>query len=141
MELGGSDDMSVNNDVRIIGNISTDIFPRQLDNGMNICWFKVATDRRSKNGGTDFIPVKCWNGLADTVVQYMSKGKLVAVTGELRSNRRDNGDGSFTDYYEVSANEVKFLSPRDGQTDQPEAASTDTPEPAAEAVSDDDIPF
>ena len=141
MEHGGSDTMSnVSNDVTLIGNISTDIFPRQLDNGMNICWFKVAVEKKKKNGGADFIPVKCWNGLADTVVKYMAKGKLVAVSGEIRTNRRDEGDGKFTDYFEVSASEVKFLSPRDAGSDQPESATTDTPEPAA-TPSDDDIPF
>lgn len=144
------------NGVNLIGNISTDIFIRETANGTKTAWFKVAVDREGKDAGADFIPVKAWNGTAGACEQWLSKGDKVGVTGRISTSRKDNDDGSFTDFFEVSARRVEFLNTKKGQNGgsvedtaeagPPPAASTEVPEPAESAApaapaADDDIPF
>lgn len=146
------------NNVTLIGNISTDLFPRETANGTKTIWFKLAVDREGKDAGADFVPVKAWNGTATACENWLTKGDRVAITGRISTSRKDNEDGSFVDFFEVSARRVEFLTTKKGGNGEgveetadagppPAAASTQVAEPEGSAapeatpVAEDDIPF
>lgn len=79
-------------------------------------------NRRKKDakGDTvaDFINVTAWRGLAEIVGKYARKGKKVAVFGELRTRSYEK-DGSKRYAFEIEADEVEFLSPRETTDEAP----------------------
>jgi single-strand DNA-binding protein len=74
--------------------------------------FTVAVNRSYKNDKgeyeADFIPVVAWRKLAELCSQYVHKGSLVAVQGEIRTRSYEK-DGIKHYVTEVLANTVKFL--------------------------------
>lgn len=111
------------NKVYLIGNLTGDPELRTTPNGISVCTFNVAVNRRyaSSNGErqTDFFRVTAWRQLGETCTRWLSKGKKVAVIGEVSSRAYTAKDGSFRASLEVTADEVEFLSPREQQDYQP----------------------
>jgi single-strand DNA-binding protein len=105
--------------------------------------FLLAVNRPGKDAGADFVRVSAWGGQAESCNTYLSKGKKVAVEGRIRTSRKENEDGSYTNYFEINANRVEFLSPReDSEQSGVQAEAAPAAEPTAEAQPQtDDIPF
>ena len=125
-----------------IGRLTKDPEKRTTQNGTSVCTFTLAVDRRYKNANgereADFFPVVCWRQVADLSVQYLSKGKQVAIAGEVQMRSYEK-DGQKRYVTEVVADEVQFLSPR---VDGVERGRGTTQEPEMSPVSDDDdLPF
>ena len=81
-------------------------------NGTAVTNFILAVDRRfSKDGENeaDFIPVVVWGKQAESTANYMTKGKLVAVSGRIQTRSYEAKDGARRYVTEVIADEVKFL--------------------------------
>lgn len=125
-----------------IGRLTKDPEKRTTQSGVSVCTFTLAVDRRYKNANgereTDFFPVVCWRQVADLSAQYLSKGKQVAIAGEVQIRSYEK-DGQKRYVTEIVADEVQFLSPKGdgmergrGMTQEPEM----TP-----ASDDDDLPF
>jgi single-strand DNA-binding protein len=70
--------------------------------------FRLAVDRRGADGA-DFIPVVVFDGLAAVVAEYLAKGRLVSVTGRLRSSEWTTPDGERRFRLEVVGDNVEFL--------------------------------
>lgn len=80
--------------------------------GTAVTTVKLAVDRAfSKDGKkeADFIPVVIWGKQAESTSQWMTKGKLMAVTGRIQIRSYDHKDGYKVYITEVQAEEVKFL--------------------------------
>jgi single-strand DNA-binding protein len=80
--------------------------------GTAVATFTVAVDRRfSKDGQreADFIPVVVWGKQAESTANYMSKGKLIGISGRIQTRSYDAKDGSKRYVTEVVAEEVQFL--------------------------------
>lgn len=124
------------------GRLAKDPEKRTTQSGVSVCTFTLAVDRRYKNANgereTDFFPVVCWRQVADLSAQYLSKGKQVAIAGEVQMRSYEK-DGQKRYVTEVVADEVQFLSPKgDGM----ERGRGTTQEPEMTPVSDDDdLPF
>ena len=98
-----------------IGRLTKDPEKRTTQNGTSVCTFTLAVNRRYKNANgereADFFPVVCWRQVADLSAQYLSKGKQVAIAGEVQMRSYEK-DGQKRYVTEVVADEVQFLSPR-----------------------------
>ena len=102
------------NKLTIIGNLTANPELRTTSNGVNVCTFTVAVNRR--NGGkneADFFRVSAWRGLGDTCAKYLSKGKKVCIIGEVSARAYEGNDGTIRASLEVTADEIEFLSPRE----------------------------
>jgi len=119
------------NNVSIIGRLGADPELRHTPKGTPVAKMSVAVnDRYGENERTYWFPVICWNGLAETVNQYLHKGSRVAVSGRLTNRSYETDDGKRT-ITEIVAASVEFLDPKP-------RAETSSP---AEPVDEDDIPF
>lgn len=98
------------NRVVLIGRLTKDPELKYTTNGNAVCTFSLAVDRPATEG-TDFIDVVAWRKLAEPCANYLSKGKLAAVDGQLRTRTYEK-DGSKRKVYEVVADNVRFLSPK-----------------------------
>jgi single-strand DNA-binding protein len=81
-------------------------------NGTAVATLTLAVDRRfSKDGQkeADFIPVVIWGKQAESTANYVTKGKLLGVSGRMQIRSYDAKDGTKRYVTEVVAEEVQFL--------------------------------
>lgn len=95
----------------LIGRLTKDPELRYTQSGKAVCTFTLAVDRRFEKQ-TDFINIVVWNKAGENCANYMSKGKLAAVDGELHIRSYEKQDGSKAYITEVVADQVRFLSPK-----------------------------
>lgn len=138
------------NKITLIGNLTHDPEVRSTPNGVTVCTFNIAVNRRfAPQGGekvTDFFRINAWRQLGDTCAKYLSKGRKVAVIGELQAHTYEAKDGTTRMSLDVSADEVEFLSPRqqdDGSGYSAPRQSNAAPQDLAgfTDIQSDDIPF
>lgn len=104
------------NRVVIIGRLTRDPEMRITPNGVSVCNFTLAVDRPFAKEGqqqVDFITCQVWNKQAENAAKYLSKGKMAAVDGRLNIDTYEK-DGEKKWITKVVAENVRFLSPRDG---------------------------
>ena len=125
------------NKVILIGRLTKDpeltFIPKS---GAAVTKFTLAVDRRFKKEGqqqTDFIQVVVWGKQAEATANYVSKGKLVGVSGRIETRNYEAKDGTKRYVTEVVAEEVQFL--EWGKKKNVEEDIPVTP------VQDDNIPF
>ena len=129
------------NRVVLIGRLTKDPELRYTPNGVAVASFTLAVERNFKNANgereADFIPCVVYRQLAELCSNYLDKGKLAAVDGRLQVRTYDAQDGQRRWVYEVVAENVRFLSPKNGTS-----AHTAGGETYGHEVSlDDDIPW
>lgn len=99
----------------IIGNLVRDPKRGTTPTGVNYARFTVAVGKRHHKDGepdSDFYRVTAWRGLGDSCVQYLAKGRKVAVIGPTSFSAYMGSDGQPRGQIEIQADEVEFLSPR-----------------------------
>ena len=119
------------NQVSIIGRLGADVELRYTQSGKAVSRMSVAVNERyGDNERVYWFPVICWNGLAETVSNYLHKGSKTAIAGRLTTRSFENDDGNKT-VTEIVAHSVDFLDPKP-TNNKPKETS---------AVPEDDIPF
>lgn len=107
--------------------------------GVAVTSFRIAVDRKftGQNGEkqVDYISIVCWNKLAEHVTNNLNKGRLVAISGSIRTRNYDK-DGHKVYVTEIYADEVKFLDWPKGNSELSNAEHDDF-----YPVSDEEIPF
>ena len=131
------------NKIILIGNLTADPTLRATQSGTSVCQFTIAVNRRFPGPDgqkqTDFFRINTWRQLAESCNKYLSKGKKVAVVGELQARTYTAKDGTTRMSLDVSADEVEFLSPKEEEKPEPKPRYTDPD--TFEDVSSDDLPF
>jgi single-strand DNA-binding protein len=104
----------------IVGNEGRDPELRYTPGGQAVCDFSVAVNRRwmDRNSNeqrekTTWFRVTCWGRLAETVNQYVTKGRQILVTGEVDASAWIDGENNARATLELTARDVKFLGRRD----------------------------
>ena len=127
------------NKIVLIGNLTRDPEARATPNGITVCTFTIAVNRRfaNKDGEkeTDFFRINAWRQLGEVCAQYLAKGRKVAVVGELQARTYESKDGETRMSLDVQADEVEFLTPKNATCEQSAEA-----EPMRD-VNPDDCPF
>ncbi len=146
------------NKVILMGNLTRDPELRYTSKGMAIAKFGLAVNRvwRSEAGEqkeeTTFVDVDAFGRQAETIGQYLKKGRPVLVEGRLRLDTWDDKQsGQKRSRLGVVLESFQFLGPGPGQSQgsgreaNPEATQprpTENPgAPAEEMPSEDDVPF
>ncbi|MBP9500529.1 MAG: single-stranded DNA-binding protein [Candidatus Promineofilum sp.] len=137
----------------IVGRLGRDPEMRYMPDGTAVTSINVATDRRwtDKATGqptqeTTWFRVSVWGRQAESVNQYLSKGRLVLVEGRIRPDPQTGGpkiytrqDGTAGASFEIFAETVRFI---DSKGDGGGSASFDGPAGGgSSAQEEDDIPF
>lgn len=97
----------------IVGRLTRDAELKYTSSGSAICHFSVATNARVKKGEqwvdeSSYWDVDLWGKLGESINQYLTKGKLVAVQGEMRQDRWEK-DGQTRTKVVIKANDVQLL--------------------------------
>ena len=62
--------------------------------GTAVCRFILAVNRPYKKDETDFINCVAFGKIAETIAQYVLKGRQVAITGSIRTGSYENNAGN-----------------------------------------------
>ncbi|MGP1586808.1 MAG: single-stranded DNA-binding protein [Treponemataceae bacterium] len=101
------------NSVSIIGRLTRDAELKYTSGGMAVSNFSIAVNRRRKNGDqwvdeVSFFDVNFFGKSAESLKQYLLKGKQIAINGELRQDRWEK-DGQNHSRVFIVANTVELL--------------------------------
>ena len=115
--------MSNLNQVTLIGRVVAPPELRYTPTSKAVANFDIAVDRRKTGGSnakeTDFIPVVVWEKLAEICNEYLTKGKLVCVVGQLRTRTYEK-DGQKRKAFEILCNEMQMLGGQGQDNRKPE---------------------
>lgn len=132
--------------ILIAGNLGQDPELRYLPDGTGVCNFSVATNRKWKSGDevkeeVAWFRVSVFGGQAESCNEYLAKGRQVLVEGRLKPDPNTGGprtyqrqDGTVGASFDITANNVRFLSGAAGSAGQQAAGSQAGDE-------EDEIPF
>ena len=101
------------NHVTLIGRLTRDAELKYTPGGLAISSFSIAVNRRRKNGDqwvdeVSYFDINLYGKPAESLKQYLTKGKQVAVDGELRQDRWEK-DGQKFSRVSIVANNVQLL--------------------------------
>lgn len=107
--------MSDVNNVVLIGRLTRDAVLKSTSNGTAVSKFSIAVNKKRKSGDTfkdeaHFFDIVVWGKLAESLSNYLTKGKQVAVTGELSQERWSGDDGTNHSKVTVTAATIQLLS-------------------------------
>jgi single-strand DNA-binding protein len=139
--------MSVNK-VILVGRLGKDPEVRELENGVKVANFSIATTKKYKDSTgakaekTEWHNIVAWRSLADISAKYLHKGDLVYVEGELQTREweKDNIKRYRTD---VVISEMTMLGGGGKNSSTSDATATSAPEVELTSASGstDDLPF
>lgn len=88
------------NKLTIIGNLARDPELRTVRDGISVCDFTVAVNRRGSRQNTangqsdaDFFRVTAWRQLGELCAKYLAKGRKVCVVGPVSARTYTANDG------------------------------------------------
>ena len=94
------------NNITLVGRLTADP-DLSAPKGNPIYRFRIAVDRPSE--GADFINIVSFGSRGENDAKWLTKGRLVAITGRLHHNTWTDTDGTNRERYEVVAANVSYL--------------------------------
>jgi single-strand DNA-binding protein len=90
--------MSGINKVILVGHLGKDPEVRNLEGGVSVTSFPLATSETFNKDGrkveqTEWHNIVMWRGLAEVAAKFLSKGKLVYIEGKLRTRSFEDKEG------------------------------------------------
>ena len=146
------------NKVILVGNLGRDAELRYTPGGAAVATINMATTEvwNDKAGQrqekTEWHRVVLWGKAAESLTEYLTKGKQIYVEGRLQTRQWDDKDGNKRYTTEIRGDRIVLLGGGGGGTGGRSATATrgggedpgghpQGPDPSSEPLTDDDIPF
>lgn len=135
------------NNVTLIGRLTKDPELRYTQSGMAICAFTLAVNRESKKDEADFIRVKAFDKIAESIGRYKKRGDQIAVKGHIQTGSYENKDGQKVFTTDVIVERCEFLGSNNQGNQSNQEPVQDNTEPSEQvtidgfAAAEEDIPF
>lgn len=136
------------------GRLTRDPELRYTGNNIPVATFSLATNRPVTRDGervADFINCIVWNKQAENLAKYQSKGNLIAVEGNIRTDSYKDKDGNTRYKTYVLVNTIEYLDAKkpenvSNENTSSNNASNEEGNPYAEfgqqiQINDEDLPF
>ena len=143
------------NKVILVGNLGRDAELRYTPGGAAVATLNLATtevwnDKQGqKQEKTEWHRIVLWGKQAESLQEYLVKGKQIYVEGRLQTRQWDDKDGNKRYTTEIKADRITLLGGGGGRSGggmergggaHPAGAGSPE-EPPMEPITDDDIPF
>jgi single-strand DNA-binding protein len=146
------------NKVILVGNLGRDAELRYTPGGAAVATLNLATtevwnDKQGqKQEKTEWHRIVLWGKTAESLQEYLTKGKQIYVEGRLQTRQWDDKDGNKRYTTEIKADRITLLGGGGGggrggggggmdRGASPGAGGGGGDEPPMEPITDDDIPF
>ena len=128
------------------GNIGKDAESRFLPNGDPVVSFSVGVKSGyGEKATTTWARCAMFGKRAESVSQYLTKGQLVGISGEVTLREWNDKEGQKRNSLEVRVNDLTLLGKKDGQQAAPQRQATQQQAKPADSGGfgdfDDEIPF
>lgn len=101
------------NKVILGGRLTVDPELKTTANGISVCGFVVAVNRRFKTADgqqeADFITCTAWRQTAEFIAKYFTKGSAICITGTIQTRSWEDKDGNTRRATDVVADEAYFV--------------------------------
>lgn len=127
------------NRITIMGRMTATPELRTTPGGSSVTSFTLAVERDFKDKETgerpvDFIDCVAWNGPAEFITRFLSKGRMAVVNGSLQTRKYIDKDGNNRRTMEIKVDKAYFADSITGGNSQPEPQYE-------ELRNDEDLPF
>jgi single-strand DNA-binding protein len=141
------------NKVILVGNLGRDAELRYTPGGAAVATLNLATtevwnDKQSqRQEKTEWHRIVVWGKQAESLQEYLTKGKQIYVEGRLQTRQWDDKDGNKKYTTEIKADRITLLGgggagAGGGRTmDRSGGQGAPMDDPQMEPITDDDIPF
>ncbi len=135
------------NKVILVGNLGKDAELRYTPGGTAVATLRLATTDRFKDKDgqwkdqTEWHTVVIWDKTAESLAEYLRKGKQIYVEGRLQTRSWDDREGKKRYTTEVRGDRIVLLGGRGPQAEREEPAGPAEPPRETTELTDDDIPF
>ena len=105
------------NNVVLIGRLIRDCELRYTQLGDAVCEFGLAVNKKYKQGDdwkekAMFIDITVWKNQGEVCAEYLHKGSLVCIVGELDYDTWKTDGGQKRSKHKITARQVVFLDPK-----------------------------
>jgi single-strand DNA-binding protein len=145
------------NKVILVGNLGRDAELRYTPGGSAVATLNLATTevwndkQQQRQEKTEWHRVVLWGKQAESLQEYLTKGKQIYVEGRLQTRQWDDKDGNKRYTTEIKADRITLLGGGGGgagrsmdrgmERSAPQMTGHGGDEPPMEPITDDDIPF
>ncbi len=125
------------NNVTLTGRLTRDPELQYSNNGTAFSKFSIAVPRDFKRDETDFINCLAFGKTAETIAEYLSKGKRIAIVGRIQTGSYNNKEGQRVNTFEVVVDKFEFVDSAKSEENNKNVRSN----VRSEEDLDDDFPF
>ena len=125
------------NNVVLIGRLTKDPELKYSQAGKAYCRFTVAINREFNREEADFINCLAFGKTAETIAEWLGKGRRIALQGRIQTGSYQNSNGDTVYTTEVVADRFEFVDSARSETSKNQSYSTND-----DVLDDnDDFPF
>lgn len=140
----------------LIGRLTADPELKQTPNGISVCSYCVAVDRRFSGKDSerkaDFINITSWRQQAEFVSRYFHKGDAIGLEGAIQTRNYEDKNGNKRTAVEVVTDNVFFVGGKSSGGSSGNASVSKAPDAGTtyqsgaagdfeEVETDNDLPF
>lgn len=123
------------NKVILLGRITQDIELKTTPQGVSVCSFSIAVDRRFQQKGeekkSDFFNCVAWRNEAEFISRYWSKGRAILVEGELQNRSYVDKNGVTRYATEIIVDRASFTGESKANSDTANKTNNTPPVPSS----------
>lgn len=125
------------NNVTLMGRLTRDPELKYSQAGKAYCRFSLAVQREFNREEADFINCLAWGKTAETIAEYLKKGRRMAIVGRIQTGNYQNSNGDTVYTTEVVADKFEFIDSARSETSKNQSYSNND-----DVLDDnDDFPF
>lgn len=122
------------NNVILMGRLTRDPELKYSQTGKAYCRFTVAINREFNREEVDFINCLAFGKTAETIAEWLGKGRRIALQGRIQTGNYENKNGDKVNTFEVVADRFEFVDSAKSDTNNNQKNSD-------EVADDEDFPF
>ena len=102
----------------VIGNLTDDPEMKYVGETPKTTFSVAVNEKRGERERVTYYDIECWDKLAQTVAEYMRKGRKVFVAGRMQMDQWEDNEGTKRRKWYLRADTVQFLGERPHDEDE-----------------------
>jgi single-stranded DNA-binding protein len=127
------------NNVTLMGRLTRDPELKYSQAGKAYCRFTVAINREFNREEADFINCLAFGKTAETIAEWLGKGRRIALQGRIQTGNYENKNGEKVNTFEVVADRFEFVDSARSETSKNQSYSNNNNDDVLD--DNDDFPF
>ncbi len=128
------------NNITLLGRLTKDPELKYSQSGKAFTKFSIAVTREFNRDEADFINCIAWDKRAETICEYLRKGRRIALQGRLNVRQYEK-DGETKWITEVIVDKFDFIDYQKSDTEDNNTKENKNSSAEPEFIDDDDFPF